>query len=387
MSNLTDPLVIVAARRTPQGKFMGKLANYSSLDLALAAGRAVLESIPADAIDLTVMGNCLPPVLNVARQLSLKLEIPESSPGYTVNMACASGLHAVTLGADAIRLGRAKTVLCGGTESMTNAPHFVPKSRSGFRLGDVKMVDSLLLGLSDPVINESMAQTAQRLAEKHSITREEQDRFSERSHHLAAQAQRNKIFQDELVPLPELAEDEHVRADTSMERLGTLNPVLGAGSSITAGNASGINDGAALVVLTTLSHAEKNGWKPLATLTHYTSVGCSPHTMGIGPVHAIQKLTAETNQSLQNFDTIEINEAFAAQAIACTRELAFDAHDSRFNKNGSGIALGHPIGASGARLLVHLANQIKNGAAENALASLCVGGGMGIAATLTAPNP
>jgi len=377
-----DPIVIVGAKRTPQGRFLGKLAGYSSLDLAMKAGQAALGDIPPAAIDLTVVGNVLPPIINVSRQMSLQLGIPESAVCFTVNMLCASGLKAITLAANAIELGEAETVLCGGTESMSNAPHFLPRARTGYRLGDGVLVDSLLLGLNDPVIGEAMARTAERLAERFQLSRKEQDQFACASQLKAVAAQAEGHFAHELVALPELDRDEHPRADTTVERLGSLKPVLGAGTTITAGNASGINDGAAMVVLCKLSTARRNGWKPLARFSAHAAIGCDPKVMGEGPVHAIRKLLANEGCDLNSFDTIELNEAFAAQALACLRQLKIDEGDPRMNRCGSSIALGHPVGASGARLTVHLANQIAQGRTQRGLASLCVGGGMGIAAII-----
>ncbi|HWL54555.1 MAG TPA: thiolase family protein [Chthoniobacteraceae bacterium] len=379
-----DPIVIVGARRTPQGRFLGSLAACTALDLAVAAAKGALGEIPASAIDRCIVGNCLPPILNVSRQMSLALGIPQSADAFTVNMACASGLKAITLAADALRLGDAEVVLCGGTESMSNAPHFLPRSRTGYRLSDGTLVDSLLLGLKDPAIGKTMPETAQLLAERFCVSREEQDRFALASHQKALAAQKEGGFDAELIPLAGLEHDEHPRADTTLERLATLKPTLGAGTTITAGNASGINDGAAMVVLTTLSTAKRNGWQPLAQFSAYATTGCAPEVMGEGPVHAIRKLHARTGHTLADYDAIEINEAFAAQALACLKQLDLAPDDPRFNRCGSGIALGHPIGASGARLVVHLAHQLAHGNGRRALASLCVGGGMGIAATLEA---
>lgn len=385
MSTSTDPIVIVAAKRTPQGRFSGKLATYSALDLAIAAGKATLgDTIPASAIEMTILGNVLPPIINVARQMSMHLGIPESTVSYTVNMACASGLHAITLGANAIQLGQAEVVLCGGTESMTNAPHILPGARGGIRLGDAKVVDTLLVALSDPFICESMAQTAQRLAERFQISREEQDEYALAGHQKAIAAQSSNRFDAEIGILPELDRDEQPRADTTLERLAKLKPVLGGQTSITAGNASSINDAAAMVVLCRLSTAQRHGWKPLARLSDYTSTGCDPRVMGEGPVHAIRKLLQQQGRTLNDYDAIEINEAFAAQLLACGRQLDFTGCDPRVNRYGSGIALGHPIGASGARIAVHLAHRIASGETTRGIASLCVGGGMGIAASIEA---
>lgn len=377
----SDSIVIVGARRTPQGRLMGKLSNYSALDLAVAAGKAALGDIPPEAVDTAIVGNVLPPVINVSRQMALKLGIPQSAVCFTVNMLCASGLKAVTQAANAIATGEAEVVLCGGTESMTNAPHLLPRARAGYRLGDGQLVDSLLMGLNDPHIKESMTHTAQRLAERFDLSREAQDAFSYASQQKTAKAQENGDFARELIALPELDYDEHPRADTTLERLGSLKPILGSGTSVTAGNASGINDGAAMLVLCKRSTAEKNGWKPLAEMRHYASIGCDPAVMGEGPVHAIRKLLSRSGGSLNDFDQIEINEAFAAQTLACLKQLDLDACDPRVNPQGGAIALGHPVGASGSRLAVHLVHRIAAGEIGQGLASLCVGGGMGIAAT------
>jgi acetyl-CoA C-acetyltransferase len=382
MNPSADSIVIVGAKRTPQGRFLGKLSGYSSLDLAIAAGKNALGNIPPSAIDMTIVGNCLPPVLNVSRQMSLKLGIPSDSISYTVNMACASGLKAITLAADALRLNQAETVLCGGTESMSNSPHFLTRARTGYRLGDGVLVDSVLAGLSDPVIGESMVQTAQRLAERFEISRLSQDEYAYSSHCKAVAAQREGRFKDELVVFPELDHDEHPRADTSLERLGSLKSTLGGESKITAGNSSGINDGAAMLVLCKLHTAERNGWQPLALLGDYTEAGCDPKVMGEGPVHAIRRIFSMNGKTFKNYDALEINEAFAAQILACLHQLELCPDDSRLNKHGSGIALGHPVAASGARLAVTLAHRAARNEVQCGIASLCVGGGMGIVAEI-----
>ena len=382
MNSKLDPIVIIGAKRTPQGRFLGKLAAYTALDLAIAAGKAALGDIPATAIDMTIVGNCLPPLMNVSRQMSLKLEVPPKAVSFTVNIACGSGLKAIALGSDALRLGQAEVVLCGGTESMSNAPYFLPRARTGYRLGDGVLIDSVLAGLADPTIGETMTHTAQRLAEQFQISRAAQDDFAYESHRKAIAAQKENIFAHELAPLPELDHDEHPRADTTRERLATLKPTLGGATTITAGNSSGINDGAAMLVLCKLSTATRNGWKPLASFGDHATVGCEPNVMGEGPVHAIRQLLSKNGRSLKDYDALEINEAFAAQALACLCQLEVDPSDSRLNLHGSGIALGHPVGASGARLAVHLAHRAAQGSVKRGLASLCIGGGMGIVAEI-----
>ncbi len=383
MSN--HSIYIVEAKRTPQGRFLGKLSGYSALDLGVHAASAVLQEIGTDKVDLTIVGNVLPPLCNVARQISLKTGVRQESPAYTVNMVCASGLHALTLACDAIRLGHASVVLCGGTESMSNAPHFVNGARHGFRLNNAVLEDSLLLGLSDPLIGETMTHTAERLAKQCGISREQQDEFALRSHQGAVAAWGRGAFDGEVVPMGGLERDEHPRADTTVEKLSSLKTVLGEGTTITAGNASGINDAAAMLVVCDGKTLRKHGWQPLAEVEVYTSTGCDPKTMGLGPVFATRKLCQTHGLKLNELDVIEINEAFAAQTLACVQQLEIAPNDPRLNPNGGGISMGHPVGASGARLAVHLARRIATGEITRGLATLCVGGGQGIAAVLKTP--
>jgi acetyl-CoA C-acetyltransferase len=375
-------IAIISAKRTPQGRFLGALAKYSTLDLGVAAANAALEKIDRQLIDLTIVGRVMPPDFNVARQIARKLELPLTSPAYTVNMVCGSGLQAILLAADAIQLGRANLVLCGGAESMSNVPHALMRSRTGVKLGDQQLVDLLVEGLSDPLISQHMGQTAERLAQQHGVTRQDQDAFALRSHQKAVAAQKSGEFDAELVALPELDHDEHPRADTSLEKLATLKPAFTADGTVTAGNASGINDAAAMLVLCDESTAQKHGWKPLAYLETGAIVGCDPTIMGIGPAHATRALCGRNNLSLSGFDTIEINEAFAAQVLACLRELKLPDDEPRLNPQGGGISMGHPVGASGARLVTHLAHRIAAGKSKRALATLCIGGGQGIAASI-----
>jgi acetyl-CoA C-acetyltransferase len=381
---MTD-IALVAAKRTPIGRFLGSLKDLTAVDLACAAGEAALAGLDRRQIDLVMLGNILAAGqgMNIARQVGVKLGLPIEVPAYTVNMMCGSGLQTVLLAAQAIRAGEVQTVLCGGTESMTNAPYLLPRARSGYRLGDGTLVDAILRdGLVDSFDHRHMAQTAEVLARDYGISRTEQDEFAVRSQSLAAAAQKAGAFADELIPVGGLTADEHPRPETTVAKLATLKPSFDAQGTITAGNAAGINDGAAMLVVADLAVAKERGWAVLAKLGPGTVVGCDPARMGLGPVHAVRKLLSRGG-ALSDFDAIEINEAFAAQTLACVRELKLD--DRRLNRHGGAIALGHPIAASGARLAVHLAHQIARGEISSGLATLCVGGGIGIAVSFFKP--
>ncbi|MBI3882167.1 MAG: thiolase family protein [Verrucomicrobia bacterium] len=384
MNTNTNRICIVAAKRTPQGKFLGALSGYSALQLGGAAARAALAGLKPEHIDLAIVGHCLAPDNNLARQVSREAGVPLASPAYTVNMACASGMKAVMLAADAIRLGHATVVLAGGAESMSNAPHLMERARTGTKLGHLEIRDSLLDGLTDLQLNEGMGLTAERLAEQYKVSRREQDEFACRSHAKAIAAQDGGVFDAELAALPELARDEQPRRDSTFEKLSTLKPAFKPDGTVTPGNSSGINDGAAMLVLCDEKTAAQRGWKPLAYLKAAAQVGCDPRIMGIGPVPATEKLCAQSGIALKDFDAIEINEAFAAQVLACTRGLKLAAADSRLNPHGGGISLGHPLGATGARLLVHLAHLTARGQSRQSLATLCVGGGQGVAVAVAA---
>ena len=374
---------IFGASRTPFGRFLGALTRRSAVDLAVHAGQAAIGDLPKEFIDQVIVGNVLSAGLgmNIARQIGVRLELPITTPAYTVNMMCGSGMQAVLLAMQAIQSGSANVILCGGTESMSNAPHVLGRSRTGTKLGDAQLTDTLLSdGLVDTFSGDHMALTAERLAEKYALTREQQDEFALSSQRRYGEAVQQGRFDAELAPLDELATDEHPRPQTTLEQLAELKPAFRADGTITAGNASGINDGAAMLVVCSRLAADENDWPILATIGARTVVGCDPAAMGLGPVHAIRKLLAATNATTDDFDTIEINEAFAAQTLACIQELNLDHHKT--NRCGGAIALGHPIGASGARLVAHLAHQIHQGTCQSALASLCIGGGMGAAVTL-----
>ena len=376
-------VVIVGAARTPLGRFLGALSKYSAVDLAVAAARPLVESIGPENIDQTILGNVLSSGLgqNPARQVALGLGIPIDRPAFATSMVCGSGMQAVILGSQAIRCGDAEVVLCGGTESMSNAPFLLPNARGGLRLGDAALKDAILSdGLMDAYSGEHMGFHMEGLAEELGITREAQDTFAYRSQQQWAMAQANGVFASEIVGLPELSQDEHPRPDTPMSKLSTLKPAFKRDGTVTAGNASGINDGAAMLVLCSEESASRHGWKPLASIFGSAAVGCEPARFGEGPVHAVQSLCKRHGLSLGDFDAIEINEAFAAQALACVKLLNLAAE--QINVHGGAIAMGHPIGASGARILVHLAHGHLRGDMHRSLATLCIGGGMGSAVAL-----
>lgn len=385
---MTD-LWIVAARRTPQGRFLGSLARRSATDLAVAAGETVLDGLDRQLVDQVILGNVIAAGqgMNIARQVGVRLELPIETPAFTVNMMCASGAQAVALAAQAIRAGEASVVLCGGTESMSNAPYLLERARRGYKLGDGTLIDSLMRdGLIDSFHHEHMAETAERLAQQYTVSREAQDCYAAQSQQRYQQAQAIGQFREELVPVDDLTEDEHPRPDTTAQQLASLSPAFRTDGTITAGNAAGINDGAAMLVLCSAEAGERHGWTPLARLTTTASVGCDPKVMGLGPVHATRRLCERGGHDMQDFDVIELNEAFAAQTLACLKAMGLEETAQHVNPHGGAIALGHPVGASGARLIAHLAHQVAAGAIERGLATLCVGGGMGIAASVETVN-
>ena len=372
------PIWIVSAKRTVQGRFLGSLAKRTAVDLGVAAARASLAAMDSAFIDLVVVGNVLGAGLgmNVARQIGIGAGLPVATPAFTVNMMCASGMHAVILAVQSIQNSSARMVMCGGTESMSNAPYLLGRARSGYKFGDGVLVDSMLRdGLTDAFSHEQMGLAAERIAGVHKISREAQDRFALTSQQRHAAACAAGRFRDELVSVDKLEHDEHARPDVTLENLTSLKPVFNPTGTVTAGNSSGINDGAAMLVVCSEERGRECGLKPLMVITASAVVGCEPSLMGMGPVHAMRKIA----HSVGEFDMIELNEAFAAQTLACIQKLALD--ETKVNPDGGAIAIGHPIGASGARLLVHLAHrQPKCG-----LATLCVGGGMGYAVVVQRP--
>jgi acetyl-CoA C-acetyltransferase len=376
-------VVIVSARRTPQGRFLGALSKRSAVDLACAAGAAALTSIGADAVEQVIVGNVLSAGqgMNIARQIGVRLGVPLTSPAFTVNMMCASGMQAVALAAAAIGHGEADVILCGGTESMSNAPYALERARAGLKFGDAVLVDTMLRdGLVDSFDHQHMQASAERLARQYAITRAQQDAFAAESQRRCAAAEAAGRFRGEIVAVDGLERDEHPRPETTWEGLAKLKPAFDPAGTITAGNASGINDAAAMLVLCDEQTAETHGWQPLAAIEALAAVGCDPKLMGLGPVHATRRLCDQYGLQLADFDTIELNEAFASQSLACLAELRLD--PARVNPDGGAIALGHPLGASGARLLVHLAHRIAAGSTCRGLATLCAGGGMGAAVSV-----
>lgn len=372
------PVYIIDAKRTPIGRFGGGLKAFTAAELGHVLGNAMLPQELRAHIQQVILGQVLQAGsgMNVARQIGLKLGLPQEVPAFTVNMACGSSLKAVALAADAIRSGENDLVLAGGVEMMSRAPHYAMDLRWGKKLGDSALQDAMFVdGLTDPLLKIGMGETAERIADKHSITRTEQDAFAALSQSRVA-ASRTALNR-EIIPAGELTEDEHPRADTSAESLSKLKPAFRKDGTVTAGNASGINDGAALTLLASEDAISRHGLKPKARIIASAAVGCDPALMGLGPVGAIRKVCALTGWSLGEVDAIEINEAFAAQALGCIKELNIDT--VKLNPRGGAIALGHPIGASGARVLVTLLHHLEDHGLRRGIASLCIGGGMGIA--------
>ncbi|KRL96372.1 acetyl-CoA C-acetyltransferase [Limosilactobacillus equigenerosi] len=384
-------VVIVSAKRTPIGKLGGALASLSSVDLGALAIQGALEAInlAPNQVDEVYFGNVLQAGQgqNVARQATLQAGLPQSVPATTINAVCGSGLQAINLAARAIMVGDADVMVAGGTESMTNAPYLVPGARQGLRYGNTILVDSAYHdGLEDAFHNYPMGITAENIVDQYALTRQDQDAFGLQSQARAQAAQAAGKFADEIIPIEiktrkntvTVTQDEAVR-DTSMELLGKLKPSFKADGSVTAGNSSGINDGAAAVVMMSTTKAKELGLTPFATWTAGKMIGLDPSVMGLGPIEAIRQTLAKANLTVADLDLIELNEAFAAQSLAVTRELNLPSDIT--NVNGGAIALGHPIGASGARIVVTLLHEMQKRNAHHALASLCIGGGMGIAAT------
>jgi acetyl-CoA C-acetyltransferase len=384
-----NSVVIVAARRTPIGSLSGALASQAAHDLGAAAIRAVLADARLDGaeIDETIFGQVLTAGqgMNPARQAARKAGIIDSAPAALVNQVCGSGLRAVALAAQQIETGSATIVVAGGQESMTNAPH-VASARSGKKLGDIALRDTVLSdGLSDAFYGYPMGNTAENIARQYQITRGAQDAFALASHRRAADAQRSGRFDAEIAPIEIksrsgttiVAADEHIRPDTTLDALAKLKPAFDKEGSVTAGNASGINDGAAALVLMTEDEARRRNLRPLGRIAAWAHAGVDPQVMGLGPIPASRKALGRAGWTIHDVDLWEINEAFAAQSLAVIADLELDSE--RVNVNGGAVALGHPIGASGARVLVTLLHQLRRRAAKRGVATLCIGGGMGIA--------
>ncbi len=386
---MSQDVFIANAARTPIGSFNSALAPVSAAELGTIAVQEALSraGVSADEVSEVILGNVLTAGLgqNPARQASIKAGVPDMVPAYTINHVCGSGLKAVGLAAQAIRTGDSSIVVAGGQESMSQAPHAM-YLRSGVKMGDAAMVDTMIRdGLWDAFNGYHMGNTAENVAQKYQISREDQDQFACASQNKAEAAQKAGRFSDEIVPVTikgrkgdtVVDQDEHPRHGTSLEALAKLRPAFSKDGSVTAGNASGINDGAAALVVMSGDEAKKRGAEPLARIVSFAQAGVDPALMGTGPIPATRRALALAGWDVDDLDLIEANEAFAAQALAVGKDLGFD--PEKLNVNGGAIALGHPIGASGARVLITLLYEMQKRDAKKGLATLCIGGGMGVA--------
>ncbi len=384
---------ILSAVRTPIGKFGGTLASLTAADMGVVAAKAAMEraGVEASQIEETIFGNARQAGggPNPARQISVRSGVPNEVPAFTVNKACASGMKAIALAYQAIVLGDSSCILAGGTESMSRLPYYLDGARWGYRLGNQELVDGMYRdGFFCPLAKMVMGETAEVLAEQYKITRDEQDEYALMSQSRAARAIAAGRFEAEIVPVTiegkkgttTFARDEHPFPDTSLEKLAKLPPVFSKTGTVSAGNSSGITDGAAAVVVASEHFVKQNNLKPLARIAAVASAGVDPRTMGIGPVPALQKLQDKYNLRLHDFGLIELNEAFAAQVLACDRALGFNRE--RLNVNGGAIALGHPIGCTGTRITVTLLHEMMKRNTKRGVATLCVSGGMGMALAL-----
>ena len=385
-----DDVVIVAAGRTAVGKFGGSLAKIPASELGAHVIKGLLArtGIDPNLISEAILGQVLTAGVgqNPARQAVIKAGLPTSIPAYTINKVCGSGLKATHLAAQAIKCGDANIIIAGGQENMSAAPHVLNGSRDGFRMGDVKMTDSMIVdGLWDVYNQYHMGQTAENVAKKYDISRAQQDEFALQSQLKAEAAQKAGKFKDEILALeiPQkkgtivFDQDEYIKPGSTIEALSSLRPAFNKEGSVTAGNASGLNDGAAAVIMMSATQARELGLTPLARIKAYASSGVDPAFMGMGPVSAAKLCLKKAGWTPDDLDLMEINEAFAAQALAVNKEMGWDT--SKINVNGGAIAIGHPIGASGARILVTLLYEMIRRDAKKGLASLCIGGGMGVA--------
>jgi acetyl-CoA C-acetyltransferase len=385
-----EEIVIVAAGRTAVGKFGGSLAKISAAELGAHVIRGLLAKTGIDpaSISEAILGQVLTAGVgqNPARQAVIKAGLPTSVPAYTINKVCGSGLKATHLAAQALRCGDASIIIAGGQENMSASPHVLNNSRDGFRMGDAKLVDTMIVdGLWDAFNQYHMGTTAENVAKKYEVSRQEQDEFAAASQQKAEAAQKAGKFADEILPLEIPGKkgvtvfdaDEYIKPGTTAEALASLRPAFDKAGTVTAGNASGLNDGAAAVIMMTATQAKQLGLKPLARIKSYASSGLDPAEMGMGPVGASTLCLKKAGWTPGDLDLMEINEAFAAQAIAVNKQMGWDT--SKINVNGGAIAIGHPIGASGARILVTLLYEMARRDAKRGLASLCIGGGMGVA--------
>jgi len=385
-----EEIVIVGAARTAIGKFGGMLAKMPASDMGALIIKSVLQraGLSPEQVSEVIMGQVLAAGVgqNPARQASIKAGLPFMVPAMTINKVCGSGLKAAMLGAQSIANGDSDIVVAGGQENMSAAPHVLNGSRDGFRMGDVKMIDSMIVdGLWDAFNQYHMGVTAENVAKEYAVTREEQDEFAVASQNKAEAAMKAGRFKDEIVTVEiasrkgpvMFADDEYPRAGATLEAMKALKPAFDKSGTVTAGNASGLNDGAAAVVLTSAKKARELGLKPIARIKAFATAGVDPKYMGMGPVPASKRCLARAGWEPKDLDLMEINEAFASQAIAVNRQMGWDT--KKVNVNGGAIALGHPIGASGCRILVTLLHEMQKRDAKKGLASLCIGGGMGVA--------
>ena len=387
--------VILEGARTPIGRFLGSFAELPAVDLGVLAAREAMRRsrVEPDQIDQTILGHARQAGNgpNTGRQVSVRAGVPVEISAYNVNIACGSGMKAVQLGAQQIAIGDSEVVLAGGMESMTRVPFLLDRMRTGYRMGDAQVYDAMYRdGLLDPLCGLLMGETAENLVDRYGLSRAEQDEFALESQQKAAAGARARAAELFAVDAPAgqgtgkgtvtVSDDEHPRPDTTLEGLARLKPVFREGGSVTAGNSSGITDGAAAMLLMSASRAEAEGRQPLARIIGMSWAGVPPEIMGIGPVPATKKVLERTGLSLADIDLIEINEAFAAQVLVCERELKFDR--DRLNVHGGGISLGHPIGMSGARIILSLAYAMRSRGAALGLATLCISGGQGLAVVL-----
>jgi len=381
---------ILGGKRTPMCEYVGALKDVKAIDLGAAAARGAMEAtgIAADEIDHTIVGNALQTsgdAIYGARHVALKAGVPADRPALTVNRLCGSGIQSIISGAQMIQLGEAETALVGGMESMSQAPHVIYGARSGFPLGQGKLEDSLMVALLDTYCNTTMAGTAENLARRYEVSREEQDKYALRSQQEAARAQSAGVFAEEIVSVEVktrkgvkvVEQDDHLRPDTTLEILAKLPTAFSKDGFVTAGNASGIVDGAAALVIAGEEFVKRRNAKPLGRIVSWAYAGVEPDVMGIGPVPAVRKALEKANLKLEEIDLVEVNEAFAAQYLAVEKELGLDR--ARTNVNGGAIALGHPLGASGTRLVLTLLMELKRRRLRYGLATACIGGGQGIA--------
>ena len=389
MPKLTETIYLAAAVRTPIGKFGGGLSSLTAADLGIASAKATLarSGIDPNAIDEVIFGNARQAGVgpNVSRQIAIKSGLRHEVPAYTVNQACGSGLRAIMNAADQIRLGQASIVLAGGTESMSNTPYLLPRARWGYRMGDAEVIDGMYRdGFLCPLADEMMGATAETLADRYEISREEQDAYAVETQRRAGVAYEEGRFRDEIVPVTVpgrkgdaiIDKDEHPRFDADLGSLAKLPPVFRKNGTVHAGNSSGVTDGASSMLVASANAVQRHGLTPMARIVGYAQAGVDPKIMGIGPVPATRALLADTDLTLDDIDLIELNEAFAAQVIACDRELHFDR--AKLNVHGGAISLGHPIGATGARITTTLLHALTSRDKRLGLATLCISGGMGL---------